>query len=341
MAPLLQFKAGRSFREGETNQVVSNPDRGLITLEEEDGLLHFYYKDLATSSILEDLIIFQGDASFQPANKQHRVSVLKFNSSSARHFFWHQDRELSDEQFEERGKKVNELIGGEELTASASEGMQVEEAAAPPSASTSTSSAPASTSTSTTTRGGPPPVSGQQALQLENILSAFRAASSGKNTSGSGGNETQAALESALRGAQAGVGAGRNPDFTLPDILTPSTLTSLINSLPASSLSHLSTFLPPSPSLPTTTPATQRTSLIRALTSPEFKRSTMGFERALRTGATGPVLRGLGMERGEEGVEEFLEEVQKGAEKEGKKDEEKKKEEGEGGADGGEEKMQE
>jgi len=28
MAPIIQFKAGRSFREGETNQVVSQPDRG-------------------------------------------------------------------------------------------------------------------------------------------------------------------------------------------------------------------------------------------------------------------------------------------------------------------------
>lgn len=104
MAPLLEFRAGRSFRQGETNEVVSNPDRGsvvrsslpsrahvidspsspsrtrrLIYLEEEDGLLHFFYKDLATSSVLEDLIIFPGDASFQIANK---VSSCSFPRST-------------------------------------------------------------------------------------------------------------------------------------------------------------------------------------------------------------------------------------------------------------------
>ncbi|GAA5952543.1 hypothetical protein JCM3765_002201 [Sporobolomyces pararoseus] len=326
MAPLLQFKAGRSFREGQSNQVVSNPDRGLVYLEEEDGLLHFYYKDLTTSSVLEDLIIFPGDASFQIANKAHRVSVLKFNSSSARHFFWHQDQNLSEQEFEERGKKVNELIGSEE--SAGAEGMEVE--AAPVASSSSSAPAASATQTQTQTRGGPPPVTGQQAIQLENILSAFRAASGGKSGSSSGETEMQA-LRSALRGS------GSTPEFTLPDVLPSSALTSLISSLPDSSLSHLSSFLPPS--LPSSTPATQRASLIRALTSPEFKRSTQSLDRALRTGATGPVLRSLGMERGEEGVEEFLQEILRGVEKNGDaaEKEEKPKEEGEGA----DEKMQE
>ncbi|GAA5976109.1 hypothetical protein JCM5350_000316 [Sporobolomyces pararoseus] len=324
MAPLLQFKTGRSFREGQSNQVVSNPDRGLVYLEEEDGLLHFYYKDLATSSVLEDLIIFPGDASFQIANKAHRVSVLKFNSSSARHFFWHQDQNLSEQDFEERGKKVNELIGSEDSTGG--EGMEVE--AAP--VASSSSSAPAASSTTqsqTQTRGGPPPVSGQQALQLENILSAFRAASGGKSGSSSSTGSEMQALQSALRGS------GSNPEFTLPDVLPSSALTSLISSLSDSSLSHLSSFLPTS--LPYSTPATQRASLIRALTSPEFKRSTSSLDRALRTGATGPVLRSLGMERGEQGVEEFLQEILRSVEPEegGKLKEE--------GGEGGDEKMQE
>ncbi|GAA5907204.1 uncharacterized protein JCM6883_006177 [Sporobolomyces salmoneus] len=329
MAPLLQFKAGRSFREGQTNQVVSNPDRGLIYLEEEDDLLHFRYKDLSSSSVLEDLIIFPGDAHFAVANKEHRVSVLKFNSSSARHFFWHQDQGLTEQDFEQRTKKVNELIGSEEAEATGAEegsGMQVEEAA--PVASTSSSSAPQASA-----RGGPPPVSGQQALQLENILSAFRAASGNKAGSSSSGGAEMQALQSALRGS------GGAPEFTLPDVLPSSALTSLISSLPDSSLSHLSSFLPPS--LPSSTPATQRASLIRALTSPEFKRSTSSLDRALRTGATGPVLRSLGMERGEEGVEEFLNEIMKEAEKT-KGEETSASEEGKGTGDGEtEEKMQE
>lgn len=39
------------------------------------------------------------------------MHVLKFSSSSARFFFWHQDVDASHD--EERARKVNELIGGQ------------------------------------------------------------------------------------------------------------------------------------------------------------------------------------------------------------------------------------
>jgi len=107
-----------------------SPCYSIVYLEEEDGLLHFYYKDLSSSTVVEDLIIFPGDATFKIANKQNKVSVLKFNSSSARHFFWHQDQGLSAQEFEARGKRVNELIGGEteEGEQESTSGMEVETA---------------------------------------------------------------------------------------------------------------------------------------------------------------------------------------------------------------------
>lgn len=77
--------------------------------EEDDGLLHFCYKDLATGHLEDDLIIFPGDASFHDVND--RVHVLKFNSSSARHFYWHQDPELDPQEFKRRRDEVNRLIG--------------------------------------------------------------------------------------------------------------------------------------------------------------------------------------------------------------------------------------
>ncbi|GAA5979346.1 hypothetical protein JCM21900_004846, partial [Sporobolomyces salmonicolor] len=188
MAPLLEFKAGRSFRQGDSNQVVSQPDRGLVYLQEEDGLLHFYYKDLASQAIVEDLIIFPGDASLKVADRQHRVHVLKFNSSSARHFFWHQDQELSEDEFEQRGRSVNELIGGEQ-DEHGEQGMDVEASApapatapaAPvPSSSSSSLETPAPTSRTTPAAAPPAPKkpagSDAQLAQLENILATFRAA---------------------------------------------------------------------------------------------------------------------------------------------------------------------
>lgn len=74
---------------------------------------------------MEDLIVFEGDASFVKVRylspsltaprltfiqAADRVHVLKFSSSSARSFFWHQDPDPSHD--DERARKVNELIGG-------------------------------------------------------------------------------------------------------------------------------------------------------------------------------------------------------------------------------------
>lgn len=121
----ISFRAGRAQRQGETNTVVSEAGRGcaislsdltkysslsfrLISLYTEQDLLHFTYKDIA-SSATDDLILFPGDATFSLAGP--RVAVLKFASSSTRHFFWFQD--LDPSQDAERIQQVNEMIGGD------------------------------------------------------------------------------------------------------------------------------------------------------------------------------------------------------------------------------------
>lgn len=93
--------------------------------------MHFRYKDLESSAV-EDLILFPGDASWIKVRDGHgaalypielsdekhartqasdRVNCLKFSSSSARYFFWHQDP--SSDKDAERSRRVNELIGAE------------------------------------------------------------------------------------------------------------------------------------------------------------------------------------------------------------------------------------
>lgn len=65
-------------------------------------------------------------------------------------------------------------------------------------------------------------------------------------------------------------------------------------------------------------------SLRTAISSPAFRSSTASLDRALRTGALGPLVRQLGLpESGALGVENFLEEIQKQGDKE--KEEEAKK----------------
>lgn len=80
----------------------------LISVYTEDGLVHFSYKDIA-SGATDDLLIF-GDATFSLASPT-RVAVLKFSSSPARHFFWLQDLDSSEDA--DRIRQVNELIGGD------------------------------------------------------------------------------------------------------------------------------------------------------------------------------------------------------------------------------------
>ena len=43
---------------------LCGPSDRLVLVEEEDGLLHFRYKDLEANAVTEDLILFPGDASF-------------------------------------------------------------------------------------------------------------------------------------------------------------------------------------------------------------------------------------------------------------------------------------
>lgn len=57
---------------------------------------------------IQDLILFPGDATFSPVSPSSRVYVLRFTSSSARHFYWMQDVETTQDA--RRAGRVNALI---------------------------------------------------------------------------------------------------------------------------------------------------------------------------------------------------------------------------------------
>ncbi|KAG0052424.1 hypothetical protein BGZ83_002637 [Gryganskiella cystojenkinii] len=90
---LLEFKAGRCFRDGATNTVKPDPTKGLVYMDEEDGLMHFYWKNRTTKEVEEDLILFPGDAEViaVPQCTTGRVVMLQFKSSSEKKFFWLQE----------------------------------------------------------------------------------------------------------------------------------------------------------------------------------------------------------------------------------------------------------
>ncbi|KAJ2077739.1 hypothetical protein H4R24_004944 [Coemansia sp. RSA 988] len=109
---LAEFKAGRLFRDGETNWVRPDPRRGYCYIKkEDDGLLRFCWKDRqAGAQVEEELIVFPGDVYLERVQQSSgRVYVLKFKSSSQRVFFWMQEPDaVADDALISR---VNAVLG--------------------------------------------------------------------------------------------------------------------------------------------------------------------------------------------------------------------------------------
>ncbi|TKA53382.1 hypothetical protein B0A49_10649, partial [Cryomyces minteri] len=132
--PLLTFKAGKC--DFDSKKVKPIPTPGYIYLYVEDELTHFCWRPRSTpaSSPELDLLMIPGDGSFTPytglngaASSENlksptngRIFVLKFSSSSAKHFFWMQSKpQYQDSRFSERDQKLGQivdmLLSGEEV----------------------------------------------------------------------------------------------------------------------------------------------------------------------------------------------------------------------------------
>ncbi|KAJ2715675.1 hypothetical protein H4R19_001070 [Coemansia spiralis] len=99
---LVEFKAGRLFRDGQTNWVRPDPRRGVcFARKEDDGLLRFCWKErhASISGVEEELIVFPGDVYLEKVQQSGgRVYVLKFRSSSQRVFFWLQEADADGDR---------------------------------------------------------------------------------------------------------------------------------------------------------------------------------------------------------------------------------------------------
>ncbi|KLO16778.1 adhesion regulating molecule [Schizopora paradoxa] len=104
--PILAFKAGKATRREGTNTVEPSATKGAIILQNEDGLLHFKWKNRESGEVEEDLILFPQDASFTKVSQVTggRIYVLKFNSSNQRHF------DASAARDEEFASQINVLL---------------------------------------------------------------------------------------------------------------------------------------------------------------------------------------------------------------------------------------
>ncbi|KAI9840132.1 MAG: hypothetical protein M1837_001893 [Sclerophora amabilis] len=140
ISPVITFKAGACDLDATTTppRVKPKTTPGYIYLYSEDELIHFCWRPRSASlnSPDLDLIMLPADGQFRPYeyNEQNgssepknptngRIYVLKFSSSSQRHFFWMQSKSQSPSgdpsYFSARdlrlGTIVDQLIQGEEI----------------------------------------------------------------------------------------------------------------------------------------------------------------------------------------------------------------------------------
>ncbi|THH19194.1 hypothetical protein EW146_g1926 [Bondarzewia mesenterica] len=286
MNTILAFKAGRAFRREGTNAVEASLAKGAIVVERErdDELLHFMWKNRETNETEEDLLLFPSDATFERVTQADgRVYVLKFSSSDQRHFFWMQNG--SSARDSEFVRHVNNLLRIPGY-------IPVWDTRTPAQRAAAEANAP---------QHSAPVPSGSSQPQSEPAIGA--------------GQPTQdqlAQLRTLVEQMSGGPGATSEPELSLMDILTPAVLTPLFTSHPAlipTLFPHLPADLPTSPSPEV---------ISQIVSSPQFRSAVLSFDRALRTGMLGGLVRQLGLpvEAGT-GVEAFLRAIAEQARGEG------------------------
>jgi len=120
--PLVEFRAGRMRQRGKTVSPITNKGLIQIVQGQDDGLVHFVWKDRTTGQTESDLTIFPGEATWKRVKQctTGRVYILEFKEQDRRLFFWLQ--EPADDKDEENANKVNQLINNPPAPAAASHG---------------------------------------------------------------------------------------------------------------------------------------------------------------------------------------------------------------------------
>ncbi|KAG8953851.1 hypothetical protein FRC04_001481 [Tulasnella sp. 424] len=284
---IVSFKAGRALRKQGTNTVEPSPTKGLLAvLPSEDGLQHLIWIDRESgNAVVEDLILFPGDASFVPVTEaEGRVYVLKFTSSDQRQFFWLQDADTSKD--EENVKRVNDALrdGDEDETMDTSPTSEPQQQP--------TQQAPATAQP--TTQAAPPGTTPEEIARMRALLQSLGAAGGFGNLAGS---------------SRAGGHGFVAPELSLTDILTPQALQPLFENPDLLKAVF--------PSLPTDLPVPPSAATVRRIVeSPPFQASVRQLDQALATGMLQGLMTGLGLpaEAGS-GVSEFLKAIAEQAKK--------------------------
>ncbi|KAJ1723908.1 hypothetical protein LPJ53_001761 [Coemansia erecta] len=96
---LLEFKAGRMFRDGDSRWVRPDTTKGVCYIKRSsDGIPRFGWRNRETNRDSDELILLPGDFSLEKvAQSADRVYMLKFKSSAQRNFYWMQEADASND----------------------------------------------------------------------------------------------------------------------------------------------------------------------------------------------------------------------------------------------------
>ncbi|KAF9305428.1 Squalene epoxidase [Mortierella antarctica] len=277
---LLEFKAGRCFRQEGTNTVKPDPAKGLVYVEEQDELLHFFWKNRTTGEVEDDLILFPGDAEMVPVPQctTGRVLMLQFKSSSQKLFYWLQERKTDRDEV--ILYQINALI--QQSAEDDEDDIQMDEDV-----------------TMETEETPPAPIAPS---------AAFAPANPGSSSSGGGGGALTSQQMDQLRNVLAGIQvpqAAPRSNLRLDHVLTPASIAPLLNNpaICAALFPHL-------PESAERTPE-EIQAIVR---TPQFSQALVSLSTALESGQLGPLLRQFGLgENAGAGVEGFLSAIEEQA----------------------------
>lgn len=116
---LAEIRCGRMNMNSENGMVEPELEKGLLYVHRsrEDMLVHLAWKNRKSDSVLDDMIIFEGDCTVKQIKQlpDHRVFFIKMNQIGQRKFFWfqHTNKEKDDELIKDLNLALNDPSAAE------------------------------------------------------------------------------------------------------------------------------------------------------------------------------------------------------------------------------------
>jgi len=322
---LVSMRAGKAILAGTT--VTADPRKGMIILRKsEDGLMHLIWKDRTANEVVEDFIVFEGDASIRRVEecKDGYCMLVEFAQMDRKLFYYSQEPRKKGADWEDVSKekdlldKINSVLTGGPASGggggTGALGMTQAELLAMlggtvvPQAATSAAAAAApapaapadaAAAAATPAAAAAAPGSAFSADAISNILSGIPAAPAAPTPATPAGGAAFSA--DAISNILSGLGPAGPPaqPVTVNDVLRPEEAVPRVDAAMEATLAE---HLPQGGPVPETARET--------LSTPQMAQAAMRFTEALYQGEAAGLIREMNLNPTGLGVEPFLRALQ-------------------------------